>query len=191
MPHFRLLAQTLIFLLISDLSGLFNEEISENPEDGAIYNGIIKEVEGEKVGIFGLTTAETVDLSSPKVQFEDYIEEAEKMVAAFEAKGINKIVAVTHIGYDDSADVDNDQVLAATVDGIDVIVGGHSHSQLSKPVVVAKDENGAEKDPTVIVQAYQYNNFLGTLDVEFDENGKVVGKLGELIEIKDQEEDAE
>ena len=82
-------------------------------------------------------------------------------------------------------------MLAETVDGIDVIVGGHSHTQLAKPVVVDKDENGAKKDPTVIVQAYQYNNFLGTLDVEFDENGKVVGKLGELIEIKDQKEDAE
>ena len=129
-----------------------------------------------KVGIFGLTTEETVNLSSPKVQFENYLEEAEKMVDAFEAEGINKIIAVTHIGYDDSADVDNDQVLAASVDGIDVIVGGHSHSQLNEPVVVAEDENGVEKDPTVIVQAYQYNNFLGTLDVEFDENGKVVGK---------------
>ena len=188
---FPFVSSNIDFSTDRNLSGLFNEEISENPKDGAIYNGIIKEVEGEKVGIFGLTTAETVDLSSPKVQFEDYIKEAEKMVAAFEAKGINKIVAVTHIGYDDSADVDNDQVLAATVDGIDVIVGGHSHSQLSKPVVVAKDENGAKKDPTVIVQAYQYNNFLGTLDVEFDENGKVVGKLGELIEIKDQKADAD
>ena len=46
------------------------------------------------------------------------------------------------------------------VDGIDVIVGGHSHSQLAEPVVVDKDENGAEKDPTVIVQAYQYNDYL-------------------------------
>ena len=188
---FPFVSSNIDFSTDKNLSGLFNDEISENPKDGAIYNGIIKEVDGEKVGIFGLTTEETVNLSSPKVQFEDYIKEAEKMVAAFEAKGVNKIVAVTHIGYDDSADVDNDQVLAASVDGIDVIVGGHSHSQLAKPVVVAKDENGAKKDPTVIVQAYQYNNFLGTLDVEFDENGKVVGKLGELIEIKDQKADAD
>ena len=78
------------------------------------------------------------------------------------------------------------KLLAESVDGIDVIVGGHSHTQLDEPVVVDEDENGAEKDPTVIVQAYQYNDFLGTLDVEFDENGKVVGQIGELIEIADQ-----
>ena len=188
---FPFVSSNIDFSTDSNLSGLFNDEISENPKDGAIYNGIIKEVDGEKIGIFGLTTEETVSLSSPKVQFENYIKEAEKMVAAFEAKGINKIVAITHIGYDDNPDVDNDQILAATVDGIDVIVGGHSHSKLAEPVVVTKDENGAKKDPTVIVQAYQYNNFLGTLDVEFDEKGKVVGKLGELIEIKDQKADAD
>ena len=79
--------------------------------------------------------------------------------------------------------------LAKRVDGIDIIVGGHSHTKLEQPVVVEKDEKGAEKDPTVIVQAYQYNDFLGTLDVEFDENGVVTGQVGELIAIADKEED--
>ena len=83
---------------------------------------------------------------------------------------------MTHIGYDDNPAVDNDLILAATVDGIDVIVGGHSHTQLNEPVVVDKDEAGATKDPTVIVQAYQYNEFLGTVDVEFDENGVIIDK---------------
>ena len=74
-----------------------------NPKNGKIYNGIVKEINGEKVGFFGLTTAETKDLSSPgKVEFTNYIEEAEKAVAAFEGMGVNKIVAVTHIGYDDN-----------------------------------------------------------------------------------------
>ena len=95
--------------------GLFSDLISSEPENGKIYNGIVKEINGEKVGIFGLTTAETKDISSPgKVTFENYIEEAEKAVAAFEGMGVNKIVAVTHIGYDDNAAVDNDLTLAAT-----------------------------------------------------------------------------
>ena len=45
--------------------------------------------------------------------------------------------------------------------------------------------------PTIIVQAYQYSDYLGTLDVEFDENGVVIGHEGELIEIEDKKEDAE
>ena len=85
-------------------NGLFNDFITEEIENGQIYNGIIKEVNGEKVGIFGLTTEETVDISSPgSIAFENYIEEAEKAVEAFEAQGVNKIIALTHIGYDDNA----------------------------------------------------------------------------------------
>ena len=152
----------------------------------------LKKINGEKVGFFGLTTAETKNLSSPgKVEFENYIEEAKKAVKAFKGMGVNKIVAVTHIGYDDSAAVDNDLTLAAQVDGIDVIVGGHSHTQLDQPVVVDKDEKGKEKDPTVIVQAYQYNDFLGTVDVQFDKNGKVIGQAGQLIKIADKTADPE
>jgi 2',3'-cyclic-nucleotide 2'-phosphodiesterase (5'-nucleotidase family) len=188
---FPFVSSNIDFSSDNNLSRLYKDQIKNNPKDGRIYNGIVKEVDGEKIGIFGLTTEETEDLSSPKVQFEDYIEEAEKTVAAFEKKGIDKIVAVTHLGYDDNPEVDNDLMLAEYVDGIDVIVGGHSHSKLTEPVVVNEDENGVEKDPTAIVQAYQYNDYLGTVDVEFDENGVVVGQAGELIAITDKEEDPE
>jgi 5'-nucleotidase / UDP-sugar diphosphatase len=173
----------------ANMGELFNDTSATDPEDGEIYNSIVKEVDGEKVGIFGLTTEETADISSPKdVVFENYIEEAEEAVEELEAQGINKIIAVSHIGYDDNPAIDNDQLLAE-VDGIDVIVGGHSHTELAEPVLVTEDD--ADKEPTVIVQAYQYGDFLGTLDVEFDENGVVVGQAGELIEIGEQEEDAE
>ena len=173
-----------------NLKGLFNVNVSSDPKDGQIYSGIIKEVDGQKIGLFGLTTAETADISSPKdVTFTDYIKAAQKMVDEFEKQGVNKVVAVTHIGFDDSAEYDNDLLLAAAVTGIDVIVGGHSHTQLDKPVLVDKDKNGVKKDPTVIVQAYQYSDFLGTLDVNFDRKGKITGYDGKLIPIKDQKED--
>lgn len=172
--------------------GLFSDRISSKPNDGQIYNGMVKNIKGERVGFFGLTTAETKNLSSPgKVEFENYIKEAEKAVKAFKGMGVNKIVAVTHIGYDDNAAEDNDLTLAAQVDGIDVIVGGHSHTKLDQPVVVAKDEKGQEKDPTVIVQAYQYNDYLGTVDVKFDKKGKVIGQAGQLISIADKTADPE
>lgn len=173
-----------------NLQGLFNVNITTDPKDGQIYSGIIKEVNGQKIGLFGLTTAETADISSPKdVTFSDYIKAAQTMVDEFEKQGVNKVVAVTHIGFDDNPTYDNDLLLAAAVSGIDVIVGGHSHTQLDKPVVVTKDKNGVEKAPTVIVQAYQYSDFLGTLDVDFDIEGEVIGHSGKLIPIKDQVED--
>ncbi|WP_257215809.1 5'-nucleotidase C-terminal domain-containing protein [Fredinandcohnia onubensis] len=167
--------------------GIFNDSIASDIENGQIYNGIIKEVNGEKVGIFGLTTEETSDISSPgSIEFENYLDEARKAVEAFEAQEVNKIIALTHIGYDDNAAVDNDLILAEQVEGIDVIVGGHSHTELAEPVVVAKDET-----PTVIVQTGNANSNLGVLNVEFDENGVVETHNGKLIEIKGQDPDEE
>ncbi|MBA9026702.1 5'-nucleotidase C-terminal domain-containing protein [Peribacillus huizhouensis] len=159
---------------------------SDNPEDGKIYNGIIKEVNGEKVGIFGLTTAETVEISSPKdISFKNYIEEAKNSVKAFKELGINKIVAVTHLGYNDNIEFDNDLELAKQVDGIDVIIGGHSHTLLEKPTVVSE----GKAEPTIIVQTGEYNNYVGTLDVKFDKNGKVIGQAGKLLSVKERAED--
>lgn len=190
--QFPFVSSNVDFSQDATLQGLFSDRISSKPKDGKIYNGIVKNIKGEKVGFFGLTTAETKDIASPgAVTFEDYLIEAEKAVKAFEKMGVNKIVAVTHIGYDDSAAVDNDLELAAKVDGIDVIIGGHSHTTLSEPVAVVKDENGKDKDTTLIVQAYQYNEYLGTLDVQFDKKGKITEYAGELLKVADYEEDAE
>ncbi|WP_406944953.1 5'-nucleotidase C-terminal domain-containing protein [Halobacillus sp. SY10] len=174
-----------------NLSPLYKKYVSKLPSDGMAYNSIIKKVDGEEVGFFGLTTEETADISSPgEVQFDDYIESAEDRVEALEELGVDKIVAITHIGYDDNPAYDNDQLLAE-VDGIDVIVGGHSHTKLEEPIEVTTDENGEPKDPTIVVQAGQYGGYLGTLDVEFDENGVVTGYAGELIDVSEKEEDPE
>nr|WP_052125014.1 5'-nucleotidase C-terminal domain-containing protein [Lysinibacillus odysseyi] len=165
-------------------NGLFSDSYAVSTEYGKIYNGIIKEIDGEKVGIFGLTTEETKDLAFVgSVAFENYIEEANKAVAALEAQGVNKIIALTHIGYNDNPKVDNDILLAKNVEGIDVIVGGHSHDKLDKPFVVDTNTVGAAKDTTLIVQANEYGKFLGTVDVTFDKNGVVTKYDGQLIEI--------
>ncbi|MBM7649297.1 2',3'-cyclic-nucleotide 2'-phosphodiesterase/3'-nucleotidase/5'-nucleotidase [Bacillus ectoiniformans] len=167
------------------LKDLISPEISAAPEDGKLYDGIIKEVDGEKIGIFGLTTAETKIISSPgeDVVFEDYLAESQKAVAEFEKQGVDKIIALTHIGFKDGGG-DNDVTLAQKVEGIDVIVGGHSHDQLAEPFVETTGE-----EPTIIVQANEYNKYLGTLDVEFDKDGKVVGHAGQLIDIDAKNED--
>lgn len=167
-------------------TGLFTDLISSEPENGKIYHGIVKEINGEKIGIFGLTTEETKGISSPdEVTFSNYIEEAKKAVAAFEGMGINKIIALTHIGYRDSALIDNDIVLAQNVPGIDIIVGAHDHTELLTPDA----EHSASDAPTLIVQAHEYVNYLGTLDVTFDENGVITKYDGELIKLGEVADD--
>ncbi|MFC3212619.1 5'-nucleotidase C-terminal domain-containing protein [Planomicrobium okeanokoites] len=142
---------------------------------GEIYDGIIKTINGEKVGIFGLTTEETAQISSPDaIEFTNYLAAAEEAVAAFEAEGVNKIIALTHIGYNDSAQFDNDRLLAEGVAGIDVIVGGHTHTALTEGQVI--DNNG---EPVVIVQTGQYNSNLGQLDVTFNAEGVITSTVGE------------
>ncbi|RUL52162.1 5'-nucleotidase C-terminal domain-containing protein [Lysinibacillus antri] len=188
--EFSFASSNVVFSDDAKFTGLFNDLVSSEPEKGKIYSGIVKEIDGEKVGIFGLTTAETVDISSPgSVKFENYIDEANKAVKAFEELGVNKIIALTHIGYDDTAAVDNDVELAKAVEGIDLIVGGHTHTMLEEPVVIDKNAKGEEKDATLIVQAYQYSDYLGTLDVVFDEEGVVVEYAGELIKLGEYADD--
>ncbi|TWT07013.1 multifunctional 2',3'-cyclic-nucleotide 2'-phosphodiesterase/5'-nucleotidase/3'-nucleotidase [Planococcus sp. CPCC 101016] len=161
------------------MAGYQNKVYTADYNNGEIYNGVIKEIDGEKVGIFGLTTAETASISSPgEITFSNYIEAAQEAVEAFEAEGINKIVALTHIGFDDSAEFDNDRLLAEAVEGIDVIVGGHTHAKLETPFVF--DGN---TDPTVIVQANEYNKFLGQLDVTFNAEGVITSHTGKLHDV--------
>lgn len=168
------------------MSPLVSGEIfSEDAEGGLVYDGIIKEVNGEKIGVFGLTTEDTVNISSPNhVTFENYIDAAKRAVEEFETRGINKIIAVNHIGFDTGTEkIGNDLLLAQNVDGIDIIVGGHSHTKLVEPILIEKEE------PTVIVQADQYASHLGTLEVEFDEDGVIVGHSGQLVATSEFEED--
>lgn len=180
--NYPFLGTNVNFKADANLKDLQKRFVTTKPENGKIYDAIIKTVNGEKVGIFSLTTEETTDISSANdVKFENYVERAKDTVEALENLGVNKIIALTHIGYDDNALVDNDLELAKIVDGIDIIVGGHSHTQLNKPVVVNKNSEGEAKDPTIIVQAYQYADYLGTVSVEFDENGVLTSYDGELI----------
>lgn len=184
--NFPFVSSNVDFSQDSLFNGLFSTKITTNPTTSHIYNGIVKEINGEEVGIFGLTTAETANISSPgTIEFKDYIQEAKQMVNEFEKMGINKVIALTHIGYDDNPNVDNDIELAKAVEGIDIIVGGHSHSTLAKPIVIG------EEAPTLIVQAGQYAEHLGVLDVTFNDEGVVVSHAGELIKVGEKVEDPE
>ncbi|ANS73778.1 bifunctional metallophosphatase/5'-nucleotidase [Paenibacillus yonginensis] len=154
------------------LNGSFHQTLGQPGEDGQIYPAIIKEINGQQIGIIGLTTPESAVLASPgpNIKFQDEVESAQKQVDALEQAGINKIIALTHLGYT------VDQQLAEAVKGIDIIVGGHSHTQLNDAEV-----HHADTEPTLIVQTGEYDNNLGQLDVTFDENGVLTAWKDKLI----------
>jgi len=142
---------------------------------------------GEKIGIIGLTTKETAFISSPgKVVFADEAETARQYVKKLEAQGVNKIILLTHVG------LDADKKLAATVPGVDIIVGGHSHSLLGDPAAMGelgkKSDGtypvvikGADGNDVYVVTAWKWGRVLGRLDVTFDDNGHVTAADGKPI----------
>ncbi|MGF7208027.1 5'-nucleotidase [Skermanella aerolata] len=144
------------------------------------YTIVVKN--GQRIGIVGLTTADTPITSSPgpTVAFRSEAQALTRAVAALKARNVDKIVALTHIGYSE------DQALAAQVDGVDVYVGGHSHTFLETgndkaagpyPTVV-KTPSGA---PALVVQAGSYGTHLGMLDVTFDSAGVVTAWEGKPV----------
>lgn len=172
----------------SELADRYHNDIVTIGEGDTAYNGniypaVIKDVYGEKVGVFGLTTEDTVGLSSPgdKISFKDHIESAKNTVAMLEAKGVNKIIAVTHLGYT------VDKNLAAAVDGIDIIVGGHSHTKIDNPPEPVT--NVGTGKPVLVVQTGEYGQNLGELNVVFDKNGEIVSYNGKLLDVAKYAED--
>jgi 2',3'-cyclic-nucleotide 2'-phosphodiesterase (5'-nucleotidase family) len=122
---------------------------------------------GMKVGVFGLTvpmiTKRMMVSKLSPFWFEDPVQAAKELVSELKAK-TDLLIALTHIGL--KADME----LAQTVPGIDIIVGGHTHAVLDKPVLVGE---------TSIVQAGAWGRFLGRVDV----NGtRISGKLIDLAE---------
>ena len=159
-----------------------NVDVSAEPTlAGKIPAYEILDVAGERIGVLGLTTEDTAFTSSPgpSVVFTDFAASAEETIAALEAKGINKIIALTHLGY--RADLE----LANSVDGIDVIVGGHSHTALgdmvgaSGPYPTVTTAPGG--DIVLVVTAYEWGKYLGRLDLTFTADGSVKSYSGAPI----------
>ena len=142
---------------------------------------------GEKIGLIGLTPEDTPELASPgkAITFGDPVEAVAREVKKLEEQGVNRIIVLSHSGYQ------TDKIVASDVDGIDVIVGGHSNTFLSNTSDKAdgpyptwiKNPSGGK---TAIVQAYAYGKYLGRLDVTFDEDGVVTSALGEPIVVDGQ-----
>lgn len=139
------------------------------------------DVGGQKIGIVSALAMDTPETSSPgpNVIFQDDIDSLKADVQELTDQGINKIIALTHVGYL------RDQEYAKEISGIDAIVGGHSHTLLGDmegaqgayPTMV----QGPEGTEVPVVTAYAYSKYLGHITLTFDDDGKLIKAEGQPI----------
>ncbi|NWJ23494.1 5'-nucleotidase C-terminal domain-containing protein [Rhizobium sp. RM] len=143
---------------------------------------IVLDVGGQKIGIVGAVANDTPELATPgpNITIADDVAKITEEVVKLKEQGVNKIIALTHVGYP------RDLEYIAKIPDVDVVVGGHSHTLLSNtdskaegPYPTLVDNPGGYKVP--VVQAGQYSKYLGDLRVLFDDNGVVKEAKGDPI----------
>ena len=131
---------------------------------------VIREVGGMRVALFGLTTEETPTETHPRnvrgLRFLSSRKKARQLVPELRRQA-DFVVCLSHLG------LPGDEKLANSVEGIDVIVGGHTHTKIAEPLQVGS---------TIIVQAFERGAFLGRLDLTV-EDGRVKGYEGTLLPV--------
>jgi 5'-nucleotidase/UDP-sugar diphosphatase len=157
---------------------------ASSPLNGIITPHLIIRRGGKKIGIFALTTEETAVLSNPGpgVVFSPALDAAPAQVKVLRNAGADYVIALTHIGYQ------QDLKLAETVAGIDLIVGGHSHTPLAPmngvkgpayPTVVL----GPDRNPVIVTTDWEWGRWLGDLTLGFNAAGRVVDVVGSPTEV--------
>lgn len=145
-------------------------------------------VDSQQIGVIGIDiSGKTMESSNPDegTVLLNELSTTQKYVDELTAQGVNKIVLLSHIG------LDKDVELAAALRGVDVIVGGDSHTLMGGAKSLASlgvpkkpaanypqkvtDRNG---NPVCIVQAWEYSHAVGKLVVKFDASGHVTSCSG-------------
>ena len=163
---------------------IFSTESNKDDALETIFNqGAVKpfrvlEKGGLRIGIFGLMgkdAAEVAPFASP-VSFADPIAAAQKMVKVLrETQSVDLVICLSHSGLSDNKKKSEDEILAREVDGMDIIISGHTHTKVNNPLLI---------NNTIIVQSWEYGKRLGVLDISYDD-GHVSLKNYRAVEITD------
>ena len=121
-----------------------NYDFTGTPVDGTVKKNTIIHRKGFKIGVFGICPKMDglVDVNKCRgVKFLDPIKCAQEQVDELRKEGCNYIICISHLGWTNYPDLVTDQKLIAATHGIDLVLGGHSHTFFTHLEYV-KDKNG-------------------------------------------------
>jgi 5'-nucleotidase len=151
-----------------------DDALEEAFKDGLIKPYHVLQKDGVRIGIFGLMgkdAAEVAPFASP-VHFADPIESARKWLNILrENEKVDLVICLSHSGLDPDPDRSEDEFLAREVEGIDIIISGHTHTRMNQAIMV---------NDTIIVQAWEHGWEVGVLDIVIRNGGCVQIFVSEL-----------
>ncbi|RZF35279.1 hypothetical protein LSTR_LSTR010308 [Laodelphax striatellus] len=161
-----------------------NLDLSDQPSMNVsnLKSSIMFNFTNFKVGVVGYLTPETAIVAKPeRVKFLPEIPEIQRETDKLRQDGANIVIALGHSG------IEKDKQIAEQVEGIDLVIGGHSHSLLhngtqpsTEPIVgnyptVVKQKTGKE---VLVLQAYAFTKYLGIINLDYSSDGKLLSYEG-------------
>ena len=149
----------------------------KNPIKGQVLKSVVMTGKsGEKYGIVGAQSPTLIERMKDPTLFEGITisggekayKELQKEVDKLLAQGIDRIIMLSHSGYEEEKDI------AKHVSGVDIILGGHSHDLIFDITEGKNLQYSPKGEPVVITQAGRDGKNFGILNVEYDENGVIV-----------------
>lgn len=170
-------------LAMSDVEWIStNYDVDDSPLEKYLHPYAIREVDGKKIGFIGINLEPKGMISEGNYDGVKYLDglRAANSTAWWlkNRKGVDFVVAITHIGYDDVpgySDVD----LAKNSEDIDVILGGHSHTLIvpGSGMDIVKNRNGK---PVVIASNGKSGGYLSEVKIDLDSLGKAVPEYKQI-----------
>lgn len=150
----------------------------ENPLQKKVTAAAIEESNGSKYGIIGISPTDLFarlkyghifkELQIDHI--DETIKDVQNEVDKLKEKGINRIILLSHVGYT------YDKKIAKETEGIDIILGGHSHDLLESVKENVNLFNSKNGEPVVITQAGRDGKNFGILNIEWDNENKGIIK---------------
>ena len=152
-----------------------------------IKNSVVTEVKGEKVGLIGTAPIDLKErITHPENHSDCKVEELGKTIELVQKEaddmkkqGINKVFLLSHLGHE------TDKIVAQKTEGIDVIVGGHTHELLKD---IREGENlfySKTGEPVIITEAGKNGKNFGLLNLTFDKDGIITKVQNNIADSND------